>query len=151
MPPFDEGQFLYMPTTMPHASIGQALESLQMLDAAIAQIPEVESVVGKLGRAETALDPAPVSMFETVVTYTPEWGKGPDGEQVRNWRPHIKGPEDIWQEVVAAASVPGVTSAPKLMPIQTRIVMLQSGMRAPMGIKVRGAEPGGDPGSSAGT
>ena len=137
MPPFDEGQFLYMPTTMPHASIGQALEQLKLLDAAIATVPEVEDVVGKLGRAESALDPAPVSMFETVVTYKPEWRVGEDGERVRQWRPHIKSTDDIWDEIVAAAKQPGLTSAPKLMPIQTRIVMLQSGMRAPMGVQVR--------------
>ncbi len=140
MPPFDEGQFLYMPTTMPHASIGQAREQLGLLDAAIMAIPEVEVAVGKLGRAESALDPAPVSMFETVVTYKDEWRTGPDGERVRQWRDHIRSPDDIWEEVVAAAEQPGLTSAPKLMPIQTRIVMLQSGMRAPMGLKLQGPD-----------
>jgi len=138
MPPFDEGQFLYMPTVMPHASLGQALEQLKLLDAAIMQIPEVEVAVGKLGRADSALDPAPVSMFETVVTYKPEWRTESDGTRVRQWREHIDSTEDIWQEVLAAAKQPGLTSAPKLMPIQTRIVMLQSGMRAPMGVKLQG-------------
>jgi Cu(I)/Ag(I) efflux system membrane protein CusA/SilA len=140
MPPFDEGQFLYMPTVMPHASLGQALEQLKLLDAAIMQIPEVEVAVGKLGRADSALDPAPVSMFETIVTYKPEWRTEPDGTRVRQWRDHIASTEDIWQEVLAAAKQPGVTSAPKLMPIQTRIVMLQSGMRAPMGVKLQGPD-----------
>ena len=140
MPPFDEGQFLYMPTVMPHASLGQALEQLRILDAAIMGIPEVEEAVGKLGRADSALDPAPVSMFETVVTYKPEFRTRPDGTRERQWRDHIDTTEDIWKEVLAAAKQPGLTSAPKLMPIQTRIVMLQSGMRAPMGVKLQGPD-----------
>ncbi|MFW6049569.1 MAG: efflux RND transporter permease subunit [Myxococcota bacterium] len=138
MPPFDEGSYLYMPTTMPHASIGQALDTMKRMDAAIAAIPEVERAVGKLGRADSPLDPAPISMYETIIDYVPEYSVGPDGEPVRNWRDHIRSPDDIWDEIVAVADAPGVTSAPVLMPIQTRIVMLQSGMRAPMGIKVRG-------------
>lgn len=138
MPPFDEGSFLYMPTTMSHASMGEALDTLSEIDAAIASIPEVDRAVGKLGRADTALDPAPVSMFETVVTYVPEYLEKDDGTRVRQWRDHIRSPADIWDEVVAAADRPGVTSAPVLMPIGARIVMLQSGMRAPMGIKVHG-------------
>ena len=137
MPAFDEGQFLYMPTVMPHASIGQALEQLQLMDAAIMQIPEVEVAVGKLGRVDSALDPAPVSMFETLITYKAEYAVGSDGQRVRQWRSHIRSPDDIWQEITQAASLPGLTSAPKLMPIQTRIVMLQSGMRAAMGLKVQ--------------
>ncbi len=138
MPPFDEGSFLYMPTTMPHASMGEVLEQLSGIDAAIAQIPEVDRVVGKLGRADTALDPAPLSMLETVITYVPEYKVADDGSRVRQWRDHIRSPADIWTEIVAAAERPGVTSAPTLMPIGARIVMLQSGMRAPMGIKVHG-------------
>jgi Cu(I)/Ag(I) efflux system membrane protein CusA/SilA len=138
MPPFDEGSYLYMPTTMPHASIGQTLQMLQTMDAAIQAIPEVERAVGKLGRAETPLDPAPISMFETLVTYKPEYGVDDDGHRVRQWRDHIRSPEDIWEEIVRAGSAPGLTSAPMLMPINTRIIMLQSGMRAPMGIKVFG-------------
>ncbi len=138
MPPFDEGSFLYMPTTMPHASLGQALEALQNMDAAIAAIPEVERAVGKLGRAETPLDPAPVSMFETVINYKSEYSVDEDGNRVRQWRDHIRSPQDIWDEITKAAQAPGLTSAPMLMPINTRIIMLQSGMRAPMGIKVKG-------------
>lgn len=138
MPPFDEGSFLYMPTTMPHASIGEALSMLSEMDAAIAQIPEVDRVVGKIGRVDSALDPAPLSMVETVITYKPEYAVAEDGERVRQWRDHIRSPRDIWTEIVRAADRPGVTSAPTLMPISARIVMLQSGMRAPMGIKVRG-------------
>ena len=138
MPPFDEGSFLYMPTTMPHASIGEALELMSTMDAAIAQVPEVDRVVGKLGRVDSALDPAPVSMVETVVTYRPEYRTAADGSRVRQWRDHIRSPADIWDAITAAAQVPGLTSAPVLMPINARIVMLQSGMRAPMGIKVKG-------------
>lgn len=148
MPDLDEGSFLFMPTTMPHASIGEALDVVQKQDMAIRAIPEVESVVGKIGRVESALDPAPLSMVETIITYSPEFkvdlltGRRlidpGTGEPIRNWRPHIKSPDDIWKEIVQAAQLPGSTSAPKLQPIAARIVMLQSGMRAAMGVKVRG-------------
>ena len=148
MPDLDEGAFLFMPTTMPHASIGEALDIIQKQDMAIRSIPEVESVVGKIGRVESALDPAPLSMVETVINYLPEYGIDqvtgqrvidPDtGKPLRNWRPHIKSPADIWKEVIDAAKLPGSTSAPKLQPIAARIVMLQSGMRAAMGVKIRG-------------
>ena len=168
MPPFDEGSYLYMPTTMPHASIGQALEQMRTMDAAIAAVPEVDRAVGKLGRAESPLDPAPISMFETIVSYKPEYrldgdgrratyrfdttsgkferdGSGelvpdPDGRPFRQWRPHIRSAKDIWKEIQSAAEAPGLTSAPELMPIAARIVMLQSGMRAPMGMKIRGPD-----------
>ena len=138
MPPFDEGSYLYMPTTMSHASIGEVLGMLSDMDAAIAQIPEVDRVVGKLGRADTALDPAPLAMIETVITYKPEFRVAEDGERIRQWRDHIRSPRDIWDAIVSAAERPGLTTAPTLMPINARIVMLQSGMRAPMGIKVHG-------------
>ena len=138
MPPFDEGAFLYMPRTMPHASIGEVLDILSDTDAAIAQIPEIDRVVGKIGRVTSALDPAPLSMIESVVTYKPEYGVDDDGQRIRQWRDHIRSSQDIWSEVVRAAERPGVTSAPPLMPIGARLVMLQSGMRAPMGIKVHG-------------
>ncbi len=168
MPPLDEGSFLYMPTTMPHASIGEALNIIQKQDLAIRAIPEIDSVVGKIGRAETALDPAPVNMIETVITYKTEYITGKDGRPIsyrydrrkkefirnsdgelipdpngrpfRQWRDSIRNPEDIWQEIVSAAQVPGSTTAPKLQPIAARIVMLQSGMRAPMGVKVKGPD-----------
>jgi Cu(I)/Ag(I) efflux system membrane protein CusA/SilA len=140
MPDLDEGSFLWMPSTMAHASIGEALEVLQIQDAAIATVPEVAEVVGKLGRADSALDPAPIGMFETVISYVPEWGVDEDGDRVRNWRDHISSPDDIWEEIVRAAELPGTTSAPRLQPIAARLVMLQSGMRAPMGIKVRGPD-----------
>jgi Cu(I)/Ag(I) efflux system membrane protein CusA/SilA len=138
MPPFDEGSYLYMPTTMPHASIGEVLDMLSDMDAAIAQIPEVDRVVGKLGRVESALDPAPIGMIETVVTYKPEYEAAADGSRVRLWRDHVRSPRDIWDEIVRAAQRPGLTSAPVLMPIGARLVMLQSGMRAPMGVKIHG-------------
>jgi Cu(I)/Ag(I) efflux system membrane protein CusA/SilA len=138
MPSLDEGSFLYMPTTMPHASIGEALDVLAKIDRAIETIPEVQLVVGKLGRADSALDPAPISMIETIVHYKPEYGRTPDGQVVRNWRPEIRSPDDIWKEIVRVARVPGTTSAPKLQPIETRLIMLQSGMRAAIGVKIRG-------------
>lgn len=147
MPPLDEGSFLYMPTVMPHASIGSALEVLAAQDRAIHAIPEVESVVGKIGRAETAIDPAPVSMIETVILYKSEYKHDPEtgelvldeeGNPIRQWRDHIRTPDDIWDEIQKAAEFPGATGAPRLMPIAARLVMLQSGMRAPMGVKVFG-------------
>jgi Cu(I)/Ag(I) efflux system membrane protein CusA/SilA len=168
MPPLDEGSFLYMPTTMPHASLGEALDIVQKQDMSIRGIPEVDSVVGKIGRAESALDPAPINMIETIITYKPEYITDPSGRRVtfrydpqrqefsrdengelipdprgrpyRQWRDHIKSPDDIWKEIVAAAELPGTTTAPKLQPIAARIVMLQSGMRAPMGVKVKGPD-----------
>ena len=140
MPPFDEGSFLYMPTTMPHASIGEALDLLSEMDAAVKMIPEVEEVVGKVGRVDSALDPAPVSMVETLITYKAQWKVGPDGTRVRQWRDHIHSPKDIWREITRAAEMPGLTSAPELMPINTRVIMLQTGMRAPLGLKVRGPD-----------
>jgi Cu(I)/Ag(I) efflux system membrane protein CusA/SilA len=166
MPPLDEGSYLYMPTTMPHASIGEALDVLQKQDMAIRAIPEIESVVGKIGRVDSPLDPAPVSMVETIINYVPEYrldehgrrirfryeegeyvrdGRGrliPDsnGRPYRQWRDEIRSPDDIWDEIVLAAKIPGSTSAPRLQPIAARIVMLQSGMRAPMGVKVKGPD-----------
>ncbi|MHC4224090.1 MAG: efflux RND transporter permease subunit, partial [Planctomycetota bacterium] len=140
MPPLDEGSYLYMPTTMPHASIGEAMDVLSKQDMAMRAIPEVESVVGKIGRVDSPLDPAPISMIETVINYVPEYGpRDPEtGERKRLWRDHIRSADDIWKEIVKAGEIVGSTSAPQLQPIATRIVMLQTGMRAPMGVKVRG-------------
>ncbi len=147
MPPLDEGSYLYMPTLMPHAGIGSALDVVSAQDKAIRAIPEVDSVVGKIGRAETALDPAPLSMIETIVLYKTEYKRDPQtndllldgsGKPIRQWRDHIKTPLDIWNEIQKAADFPGVTGAPRLQPIAARLVMLQSGMRAPMGIKIFG-------------
>jgi Cu(I)/Ag(I) efflux system membrane protein CusA/SilA len=140
MPALDEGSFLYMPTTMPHASIGECLDVLQKQDIALQSIPEIESVVGKIGRVDSPLDPAPISMVETIINYKPEYITDEDGTRIRQWREHINSPDDIWDEIVKAAQIPGSTSAPKLQPIAARIIMLQSGMRAPMGVKVKGPD-----------
>lgn len=113
---------------------------LSTLDAALAQVPEVDRVVGKIGRVESALDPAPVSMIETLVTIHPEYRTDPDGRRTRQWRDHIRSTDDIWAELTRAGDLPGLTSAPVLMPIGARLVMLQSGLRAPMGIKIRGPD-----------
>lgn len=140
MPALDEGSFLYMPTTMPHASIGEALDVVGKLDRAILSVPEVESAVGKIGRVESALDPADLSMVETVIEYRDEFGVDAEGNVVRQWRDEIRSTQDIWDAIVAAAQIPGTTSAPKLQPIETRLVMLQTGFRAPMGVKVYGPD-----------
>lgn len=168
MPDLDEGSFLFMPFLMPHASLEETANVLQFQDKAIHAIPEVESVVGKIGRAETAIDPGELQMMETVVNYRPEYitneaGRrvtfrydraagqfardasgelvpDPRGKPFRQWRDHIHSPDDIWREIVAAAAIPGTTSSPKLQPIKTRLIMLQSGMRAPMGVKIKGPD-----------
>jgi Cu(I)/Ag(I) efflux system membrane protein CusA/SilA len=186
MPSLNEGSFLLMPTSMPHSGVEENKRVLQQLDMAVATIPEIKTVVGKSGRTESALDPAPLSMYENVIQYKSEYmlnknGKRQrykvndeglfalkngqfianpnnsenttfsnikssqliednDGEFYRNWRPNIKSPDDIWKEIVRVTKLPGVTSAPKLQPIETRLVMLQTGMRAPMGIKVKGQD-----------
>ncbi|HAA13991.1 MAG TPA: cation transporter [Cytophagales bacterium] len=176
MPTLDEGAFLYMPTTMPHSGVEENLRAIRSIDRRLAAIPEVEVTVGKWGRVNSALDPAPISMFETVIQYTPEYstdargrriryavdddgnyllkegGSYPaqaatapnpeelvedsEGKYLRLWRPQIQSPDDIWAEVMQVAQWPGLTSAPKLQPIATRLVMLQTGMRSPFGVKV---------------
>ena len=196
MPSLNEGSFLLMPTSMPHSGVEENKRILQQMDMAVASIPEIKTVVGKAGRTESALDPAPLSMYENIILYKSEYAlneKGKrqrfkvnkdglfvlkdgklalnpnskvveennndnseiadnffvtdqdlipddDGEFYRNWRPEIKSPDDIWNEIVRVTKLPGVTSAPKLQPIETRLVMLQTGMRAPMGIKVKGQD-----------
>lgn len=181
MPSLNEGSFLLMPSSMPHSGMQENKEVLQKLDMLVAAIPEVDMVVGKAGRAETAIDPAPITMYENTINYKAEYlsdaqGKRlrfaveegkyllkngnyydpstmslqeldvnqlqPDasGEYFRQWRAHIRNPDDIWQEILAVIKLPGVTSSPKLQPIETRLVMLQTGMRAPMGIKVYGPD-----------
>ena len=141
MPALDEGSFLLMPTSMPHSGVTMNNEYLKQLDLRVETIPEVAMVVGKAGRVESALDPAPMSMFENIITYHPEYTITESGEKIRNWRPHIQSANDIWKEIQrVTADIPGVTAAPKLQPIETRLVMLQTGMRAPMGIKVFGPD-----------
>ncbi|ELR73111.1 Cobalt-zinc-cadmium resistance protein CzcA [Fulvivirga imtechensis AK7] len=182
MPSLNEGSFLLMPTSMPHAGMEENIKTLKTLDMRVSSIPEVDVVVGKLGRVESALDPAPISMYENVINYKPEYAvddKGrrmrfktddegrfllrsgdalsrqeiialrlpktqlmadDNGEYFRNWRDEIQNPGDIWNEIVKATNLPGVTSAPRLQPIETRLVMLQTGMRAPMGIKIAGPD-----------
>ena len=140
MPALDEGSFLLMPTTMPHASYEEAQEQLSLIDQILTTIPEVETAVGKLGRAESSLDPAPVSMYEVVINYKNEYGMDSNGQRIRQWRDHIQSPDDIWKEIVEHVKIPGMTSAPKLQPIAARIVMLQSGMRASMGIRIKGPD-----------
>jgi len=137
MPPFDEGELIYMPTLPAHASMTEALKALRALDARLEAIPEVRQAVGKLGRAESALDPAPPSMFEVLISLHPEYELNSEGARVRRWRPHIKSQDDVWEEISAAAAQPGLTGSPKLMPIQTRVVMLQSGLKAPLGLKLQ--------------
>tara|TARA_R110002074_G_scaffold367649_1_gene541758 strand:+ start:11656 stop:15408 length:3753 start_codon:yes stop_codon:yes gene_type:complete len=194
MPALNEGSFLLMPTSLPHAGVEENKRVLQQLDMAVATIPEIETVVGKSGRTESALDPAPLSMYENMIQYKSEYMRNSDGERqryrvnddglfvlkngkfiinpnnkineganydaaqllttatrneliadndgeyYRNWRPEINSPDDIWNEIVKVTKFPGITSAPKLQPIETRLVMLQTGMRAPMGIKVKGPD-----------
>jgi Cu(I)/Ag(I) efflux system membrane protein CusA/SilA len=182
MPSLNEGSFLLMPTSMPHSSIEKNLEYIETLDKRLSTIPEIEVAVGKWGRVNSALDPAPIQMFENTINYRPEYildenghrmqfkvdrndnfilknnkkfnpGKEafriipadslmPDknGEYFRQWRPQIKKPLDIWNEIVKVTDIPGLTSAPKLQPIETRLIMLSTGMRAPMGLKVYGPD-----------
>lgn len=224
MPSLDEGTFLLMPTTMPHSGVEENLDVIRLLDKKVNSIPEVENVIGKWGRINSALDPAPISMYENIINYKPEYildedggrsryevdgdgyflmnyklsdnalqapykgkvelkkgirydnegkraliysegeykpakqflkkgiysdlsrnfkdylVKDDDGNYFRNWRKQINSPDDIWSEIVKNSNIPGLTSAPKLQPIQTRLVMLQTGMRAPMGIKVFGPD-----------
>lgn len=182
MPALNEGSFLLMPTSMPHSSIEKNLQYIEILDKRLSAIPEVEVAVGKWGRVNSALDPAPIQMFENTINYRPEYIldenghrmqfktdrdgnfilKGnkkynpetekfriipadsliPDkkGDNFRQWRPGIKKPDDIWKEIVKVTDIPGLTSAPKLQPIETRLVMLSTGMRAPMGLKVYGPD-----------
>lgn len=123
----DEGSWFYMPTLYPAASFSQAMEVLQTQDAMIKQIPEVQDVLGKIGRVESALDPAPAAMIETYVMLKPasEWREGVTSRQV-------------WDQINAVATLPGVTPASPLQPIEGRVVMLQSGIKASMAIRIYG-------------
>ena len=182
MPSLNEGSFLLMPTSMPHSGIQKNLEYIETLDKRLSAIPEVEIAVGKWGRVNSALDPAPVQMFENTINYRPEYILDENGQRMqfkvdrdgnyvlkngskynpekegfkvipadslipdqngeffRQWRPEIKRPNDVWNEIVKVTNIPGLTSAPKLQPIETRLVMLSTGMRAPMGLKVFGPD-----------
>jgi copper/silver efflux system protein len=182
MPSLNEGSFLLMPTSMPHTSIEMNLKYIETLDKRLSTIPEVDVAVGKWGRVNSALDPAPVQMFENTINYRPEFILDEDGRRIRfkvdkednfvlrngktyspekegfriipadslipnkhgeyfrQWRPQIKNPNDIWNEIVKVTNIPGLTSAPRLQPIETRLVMLSTGMRAPMGLKVFGPD-----------
>ena len=128
MPPLWEGDMLYMPTTLPGISITKAREILQQTDKIIRTFPEVESVFGKVGRAETATDPAPLNMIETTIRLKPE----------SEWRPGMT-PEKLADEMNAAIQIPGLTNA-WTMPIKTRIDMLSTGIKTPVGIKVAGPD-----------
>lgn len=128
MPPLNEGDLLYMPTTLPGLSITKAKEILQQTDRIIKSIPEVERVFGKIGRAETATDPAPLSMIETTVMLKPrdQWREGMTTDK-------------IIDELLAATQYPGLTDA-WTMPIKTRIDMLSTGIKTPIGIKLMGSD-----------
>ncbi len=153
MPPLNEGDILYMPTTFPNISIEAAKQYLQVQDRVIRSFPEVQSVYGKAGRAETATDPAPLSMFETVVQLKPpdEWRKVQQGRWYSNWIPDAVKPPFRWvwpeertmnwkelnAKLDSALQMPGWTNA-WTMPIKTRIDMLSTGIRTPIGIKIFG-------------
>ncbi|WP_076417099.1 efflux RND transporter permease subunit [Colwellia sp. UCD-KL20] len=128
IPPLDEGDLMYMPTTYPGISIGKARELLQQTDRLIKTVPEVDTVFGKIGRAETATDPAPLTMIETIIQFKPksEWRAGVTTQSLR-------------KELDDLVKLPGVTNA-WVMPIKTRIDMLATGIKTPVGIKVAGAD-----------
>jgi len=123
----DEGSWFYMPSLYPAASFNQAMEVLQTQDVLIKQIPEVENVMGKIGRVDSALDPAPAAMVETYVMLKPrhKWRKGMTERK-------------IWDEINAVATLPGVTPASPLQPIEGRVVMLQAGIKASMAVRIYG-------------
>ena len=169
MPPLDEGSYLLMPTTMAHSGIEENMDVIKKVDAFVAQIPEVdpapismfentivykpEYIVDENGhRLRFKTDNDGNYMLKDGTTYHPENDSfkklnedeliidSKDGEYYRQWRKHITSPDDIWQEIVKSTRIPGMTSAPKLQPIQTRLIMLATGMRAPIGIKVFGPD-----------
>ena len=157
MPPLDEGSLLFMPSLLPSASLTEAKAVIARQDIAIQSVPEVKSVVGKVGRADSALDPAPIGMFETIVILKPEaeWRQVPQERWHTdvgwlNWgRPVLTyffpeertiTKQEILQELETKTAIPGVLPT-WLQPIQTRLVMLQSGFRAMMGVKIFGADP----------
>lgn len=181
MPTLDEGSFMLMPTSMPHSGVEENINNCRIIDRRLKSIPEVESAVGKWGRANSALDPAPIQMYETTINYLPEYmldddghrarfktdihgrfmlkgGKTYDpshefriisrdsfiasshGDYYRQWRPEIRTEDDIWDEITRVTRLPGLTGSPKLQPIATRQVMLSTGLKAPMGLKIYGPD-----------
>ena len=181
MPTLDEGSFMLMPTSMPHSGVQMNIDYCRQIDRRVSAIPEVEMAVGKWGRANSALDPAPIQMYETTInyrseymlnemgqrqrfktdskgrfvlkgggTYDPEKGfriipkdsliTDNSGSYFRQWRKEIHTTDDIWNEISNAATLPGITGSPKLQPIATRMVMLSTGLKAPMGLKVYGPD-----------
>ena len=128
IPPLDEGDLMYMPTTYPGLSIGKARELLQQTDKLIASVPEVDTVFGKIGRADTATDPAPLTMVETFIQLKPrdEWREGMTTDKLK-------------KELDSLVRIPGVSNA-WVMPISTRIDMLATGIKTPVGIKVGGED-----------
>ena len=128
IPPLDEGDLMYMPTTYPGLSIGKARELLQQTDKLIASVPEVDTVFGKIGRADTATDPAPLTMIETFIQLKPreEWREGMTTDKLK-------------KELDSLVRIPGVSNA-WVMPISTRIDMLATGIKTPVGIKVGGED-----------
>lgn len=128
MPALNEGDFLYMPSLYPGVSIGKAREVLQQTNRLISEVPEVENVHGKLGRADTATDPAPLTMIETTIQLKPQ----------EEWRPGIT-MDDIRAELDKRVQVPGVTNV-WIQPIKNRIDMLATGIKTPVGVKISGAD-----------
>jgi len=142
MPPLYEGDLLYMPTTLPGISITKARELLEQTDRIIKQFPEVKNVFGKVGRADTATDPAPLSMIETTITLRPEdeWPSVPITDMMGKVIAHRRRtPDELVQAMDRAIKFPGVTNA-WTMPIKTRIDMLSTGIKTPVGIKISGAD-----------
>ena len=116
MPPLDEGSFLWMPSMSSHGSMTAALDYMAKQNEAFRTIPEVESAVGKIGRARSALDPAPIAMVETVINYRSEYASDAEGQRKRQWREHITSPDDIWQEIARAGKLVGISPARPLQP-----------------------------------
>jgi len=154
MPPLDEGSLLYMPSLVPAGSLSAVQEVIQRQDMAIRTVPEVESVVGKLGRAESALDPAPIGMIETIVMLKPgdQWRRVHVDRFYHSWPQWVQQPlrwvlpdqraitkDEILEELRRKTDIPGVLPS-WLQPIQTRLVMLQTGFRAMMGVKIFGSD-----------
>jgi len=153
MPPLEEGSILYMPSTMPGISIGEAQKVLQVTDRILRQFPEVDTVLGKAGRSETATDPAPLSMLETVITLKPKsqwrhvntwysnWAPGWLAGVLRHITPDRISQEELIHQMNAALQIPGLANG-WTMPIKGRIEMLTTGFRTPLGLKISGADLG---------